>query len=353
MQASLNKHTENEKIIVKFLSRIDKREWIRNFTDGESVWGQCEFIFNPGADVYDWLVVYDDLPPAYNERFSHRKEILRCPPQHTILVTTEPSSIKIYGSAYVSQFGCVLTSQEPDALKHPDRIYSQPALRWFYGIGKNHALSLDTLKTMGQPTKTRTISTVCSNKKQKHTLHNKRYNFTQQLKARLDELDVFGHGVRDMDDKAISLDNYKYHIAIENFIGKHAWTEKLADAFLGYTLPFYYGCPNADEYFPPESFIPIDINDFESAYNTIISSIENNEYEKRLPYIIQARNKLIDEYNIFSVLNREIVKRHKQNRPAIDGQELLSRRLARKQHPVSSIGDLVRKSYIKISNYMR
>ena len=43
----------------------------------------------------------------------------------------------------------------------------------------------------------------------------------------------------------------------------------LPDAFLGYTLPFYHGCPNANEYFPPESFIPIDINDLDRTADII------------------------------------------------------------------------------------
>ncbi|MFN3875524.1 MAG: hypothetical protein ACK4L7_06395, partial [Flavobacteriales bacterium] len=31
------------------------------------------------------------------------------------------------------------------------------------------------------------------------------------------------------------------------------------------TLPFYYGCPNVEDYFPPESFIRIDIREPEAA----------------------------------------------------------------------------------------
>jgi len=41
-----------------------------------------------------------------------------------------------------------------------------------------------------------------------------------------------------MNDKAAALDPYQYHIAIENHVFTHHMTEKLPDAFLGYTLPF-------------------------------------------------------------------------------------------------------------------
>ena len=51
------------------------------------------------------------------------------------------------------------------------------------------------------------------------------------------------------------------HIAVENHIAPHHWTEKLSDSFLGYCLPFYIGCPNAADYFPEQSFIGLDIED--------------------------------------------------------------------------------------------
>jgi hypothetical protein len=122
-------------------------------------------------------------------------------------------------------------------------------------------------------------------------------------------LNVFGHGVNPMHDKAEGLDPYRYHIAIENHIFPHHLTEKLPDAFLGYTLPFYHGCPNASDYFPPESFIPIDINDFDRTVEIIQNALANNEYEDRLPYIIEARKRVLEKYNLFALLNAEITKR--------------------------------------------
>ena len=87
-------------------------------------------------------------------------------------------------------------------------------------------------------TKTRTISTVCSIRQGRLTLHYKRYNFTNKLKDRIPELDIYGHGVKTMNDKAEALDAYQYNIVIEDHVYRHHLTEKLPDAFLGYTLPF-------------------------------------------------------------------------------------------------------------------
>jgi Glycosyltransferase family 10 (fucosyltransferase) C-term len=337
------------RIRVKLTGRTDARTWLRQFPHGKPVWGACEYTFDADAGAYDWLVVYDDLPPVAGERFSARVESLACPRQHTLLVTTEPSSIKTYGSAYTSQFGHVLTSQPERALPHPGRIWSQPALQWFYGLGKQHAIGYDELLSTPPWEKHRLLSTVCSNKQQTHTLHDRRYRFTEALKERLPGLDVYGHGVRDMDDKAESLHDYRYHVAVENHRGLHHWTEKLADPFLGLALPFYYGCPNIEEYFPPESCIVIDMDDVDAAAGIIRRAIQDNEYEKRLPWIIEARRRVIEQYNLFAVLSAAIEQRQRPAATAEHGACILSRRASNKRNPVSALRYWLEKRRNRIS----
>lgn len=293
-------------IRVKVLGRHAGRVLRRQLPDHSSVWGRCSFSFDPDSENYDWLVVYDDLPPNSNERRSKRTEHLRCAPENTLLVTTEPESIKSYFTNYTRQFNYVLTSQPEWALPHPNRVYSQPALRWFYGIGSNGAISFDQLRNSPSQDKSSRVATVCSVKQQKHTLHDLRYNFTQELRKLLPELEVFGRGVREIDDKAGSIAPYKYHLAIENHIAPHHWTEKLSDPFLGEALPFYIGCPNASDYFPKDSYIPLDINDVNKSAEIIREAISSGAYEKRRDAILKAKNLVIMEYNLFSVLSRFI-----------------------------------------------
>ena len=347
----------HKQILVKFMAkghRSDDHEiWLRQLPAREPVWGQCRFIFDQEAREYDWLVVYDDLAPVGTERFSVCLEKLPCPREQTIFVTAEPSSVKIYGNGFLSQFGYVLTGQEPQVVHHAGLIHSQPALRWFYGMpfGKNiranHAY--DDLAAVAPFAKVKSISTVCSSKQMTHTLHQKRYNFTQRLKTAMPELDVFGHGVRPVDDKAEALDPYCYHIAIENHISVHHWTEKLSDAFLGYTLPLYYGCPNAGDYFPENSFIPIDIDDFEGTVKLIRQVVTNNEYEKRFPAIIEARRRVLEEYNLFAVLAAKIQSLHptlKQNKSK-QTEYVYGRHIYRRKHPIRGLLDLAEKIYYK------
>jgi hypothetical protein len=332
---------------VKFIGTYGDQRWLRQFPGNRPVWGHCEFVLDPEAEEYDWLVVYNDLPP-------HVKEVdLPCAQEQTILVTTEPSSIKAYGSAFAAQFGYVLTSQPEWALPHRNRIFSQPALQWFYGMGSERLISYDEMTAHPPLEKTRLISTVCSIKQQKHTLHHKRYQFTQELKKRIPELDIFGHGVRPMADKAESLDAYRYHVAIENFIGRHHWTEKLSDPFLGATLPFYCGCPNASDYFPEESFIPIDINDVDGAREIIRKAMRDQEYEKRLPYILEARRRVMEQYNIFAVLSREIEARSTAAGQSSAMGTILSRRLLRKRSPAVSLQHFYEKCRLRILHALR
>jgi len=339
---------ETPSIRVKFLSKLNEKTWLRQLPAQKPNWKNCEFIFDKDAREYDWLVVYEDLPKKNQERFPVNNEILACAKENTIFLTMEPSTIKSYGKQYTNQYEYIITSQEEWALPHRNRIELPPNLPWFYGLGSKHLISYDTIKAVTEPSKSQNLSTVCSAKQQKNTLHYSRYQFTQELKKLIPELEIYGRGVRDMDDKSESLDDYRYHITIENFIGKNHCTEKLSDAFLGYCLPLYYGCPNASDYFPAESFIPINIHDIESTRAIIIAAIENNEYEKRLPYIAEARRRVLDEYNIFAVICNEINKRETVIKNNDKSFTIYSRRALRKKYPIVAICDIVGKWRTKI-----
>ena len=307
MEASGKKTT-----VVKFVARgkdSSTLRWLRQFPGRKPDWGECHFSFDRGLRQYDWLVVYDDLPSETGSLFSGSSERLACPRSNTLLITTEPSSVKIYGTSFLKQFGNILTSQENDLIKLPSAIHSQPGLRWYYGMGRATAVDYDTMKSTSHPPKTAAISTVCSSKQQTHTLHKKRYDFIQWLAERMPDLQVFGHGVRDIEDKAEAIDSFRYHIAIENHVCEHHWTEKLSDCFLGWSLPIYHGCPNATDYFPEDSFIRIDIDHPEEAERIIRGAIEDGEYERRLPAISEARRLVLDEYNLFAVIERIIRER--------------------------------------------
>ena len=336
--SELQRISGNDAIVVKFMAKkltaATTPAWRRQLPDRESKWGRCQFIFDPDCPVYDWLVAYDDLSPVAGEKFSERIEALACPAENTILVTAEPSSIKTYSSEFCRQFGVIITSQEPWAIAHEHIVRTQTAYPWFYGRSDTAMMPFDQIVDNPPGEKSRLISTVCSSKLgRRHTLHRARFEFTERLVKELPEIDRFGKGVRYLNDKAEVLDSYRYHVAIENDSVPDYFTEKLVDSFLGLALPFYFGCTNAADYFPQESFIPIDIFDFQGSIDTIRQAIEANEYEKRLPYIEEARRRVLEEHNLFALLSLEIEKRHDPGSEAASesnaGIELYSRRALR------------------------
>ena len=331
----------SSRIRVKVLNRTPPNMWLdMYFPGGKPSWGQCDFTFDWEARDYDWLVVYEDLPPKDGERRAMREEVLVCPRENSILLTTEPPTIKVYGKGLTSQYGCVLTSQPEWGLPHRNRIFRPQAMHRHYGLdmsGKGNSYSFDRMVEQPPLEKNKILSTVCSVKQQQHTLHNQRFQFTQDLKELIPEMDIYGHGVRPMADKSEALDAYEYHLAIENFIGENHFTEKLTDVFLGAALPFYCGCPNAADYFPEESFIPLDINDVPGSAETIQRAIHDNEYEKRLPAILEARKLALYRFSMFGVITEEIEKRHVQNDTRKTGASICSRWLYLKKHPFHAL----------------
>ncbi len=337
---------DKNKILVKVITKsshliADKPSSSKNqgFPKQTPEWGSCRFVFG-NEQNYDWLVVYDDFVEKID---------LNCRSQNTLLVTLEPSSIKTYESAYIRQFRYVLTGQEDWALKHPGKIHSQPALFWYYGTTRSY----DQIAQKLPQEKTLSISTVTSSKHQRHTLHKKRNFFIEELHKKLPQLDRFGRGIREINDKADALDHYKYHIAVENHRCDHWWTEKLSDAFLGLTLPFYYGAPNASEYFPSESFIEIDINDLEGSAIIIKNAVKTDQYEKRLPFIKESRRLILEKYNFYATITKIIEDRYMHcEMEKISEKISIKSRAELRKIPINSIHTFLQKCRNKILNYV-
>ena len=254
--------------------------------------GEYIFTTDTSCKKYDWLVVYDEFPRRVNsDEISHGKFRLSCPRERTILATGEPTSVKFYNSVYTNQFGHLLTNRPYEAERHHHYHFGRGYYLWFLGR------TYPEVRSFVAPEKTKLISAVYSTKNMRHTLHHARNVLLDYLMDHVNGLDRFGKGVRPIKNKYEALDEYKYHIAVENHIGHGHWSEKIADAILCECLPFYAGDPSLSEVLPKDSFIPIPINDPVRAAEIINASIAANEYEKRLPAIKEARKLLEQKYN--------------------------------------------------------
>ena len=245
--------------------------------------GTHEFVYDPACQDYDWLVVFDEMPV--------RCEVLRCPRERTILCTWEPVSIKSYSRAYTRQFGHLLSNRPPEAENHPHYHLGRGYFLWFVH---------DLPKLGAAVDKPNVISAVCSSKQMKHTRHRDRFELVKTLAAEIEGLDWYGKGVRPLDRKEDALVPYKYHVAIENHIAPHHWSEKFADAILCECLPFYAGDPALTEIFPRDCYIPIPVDDPAEAVRIVKAAIANGEYEKRREAILEAKRLILAKYNFWN-----------------------------------------------------
>ena len=243
------------------------------------------FTYSRECKDYDWLVVFDEMPQS---------EVVYCPKERTILCTWEPVSIKSYSKAYVRQFGHLLTNRPFEAERHPGYRLGQGYFPSFTKRGIFQDVQFEA------PEKVKSVSTVCSSKAMKHANHARRLEFISAIKSRFPELDWYGKGIREIKKKTDALDGYQYHIAVENHIAPHHWTEKISDSIISGCLTFYVGDPDLGQVLPPESFIPVPANDVDRAVEIIRSAIASDEYSKTLPAINEARRLIHEKYNFYA-----------------------------------------------------
>ena len=243
----------------------------------------------------DAWVVYDNLLQSETHPVARDR---------TMLVTGEPPSIRRYRSVFTSQFGSVRTSHA--TLRHKNLCLGHEAQPWHYAMrpGRCHprVLSYDDLVSMNPPNKRKLISVISSNKAVTDD-HRQRLLFVEQLKSAFGEqIDVFGRGIRDVQDKSDAIWEYRYHVVLENDHSEYYMSEKLPDAFLGWSFPFYSGGKYADAVFPKDSFARIDMYDPVRSIETIRSHLGDDSYSRRLDRIAEARKNVLDKTNMFAVL---------------------------------------------------
>jgi Glycosyltransferase family 10 (fucosyltransferase) C-term len=141
--------------------------------------------------------------------------------------------------------------------------------------------------------------------------HKLRIAFLNALVESEFEFDLFGRGFNPIEDKFEALYPYKYSIAVENYACQGYWTEKIADCYLSWTMPIYYGCKDILDYFPENSLILIDPKKPKESIQIIKTAIQNNHWKKNIDSIAEARNLILDKYQLFPNIVDKISK-HRQ-----------------------------------------
>ena len=271
------------------------------------IWGDYKFDINNGADECDYWVVFESTA---------RNESAAVPAGRTILVLNEPEYVRSYSPEYLRQFDWIVTWRTDLPASNVIRSHCMDGwwLKRTYDMLKN-----DRVEKTG-------LMSVVSSDKASIPEHRKRFAFINRMIGHFkDRLTVLGSiNGNYCSDKFKALAPFQYAIAIEAAPFPDYWTEKIADCYLCETMPFYYGAPNIGDYFDRDSFIAIDLDDYQASVRAIEEAIETGAYERHRDKVLQAKQKILDELQTFPNLTRVLDRlpqssgrKRKELRPAV------------------------------------
>lgn len=249
-------------------------------------WDDIHFTFDT-EDECNYVVVLNYSPKIVK---------IMVPPKNVWCLMQEPPNEYFKYRHKASKIYHRVFTQD-HSLKKERYVYSQPALPWH--VNKTY----DFLKKCQTPNKKYKLSCISSSKKD-FAGHKVRWKFINESKQKIN-FDLYGRGIRNLNDKWDGLAPYRYSLVVENFSGPYYWSEKLADCFLAWTVPIYYGCTNVSNYFPKKSMIIIDIND-PNVFSQIKEAIESNFWKKNQDAVDYARKLILDKYQLFPFLAEKI-----------------------------------------------
>jgi hypothetical protein len=254
-------------------------------------WQDFQFSEQPVLEC-DYAVILNYVPKPVS---------VLCPPEHIWTIMQEPPNSE-YQKMHQGKAGEARVFTQDTSLVGARYIYSHGALPWH--VERDY----DFLKKCPPPDKPRTLSWVTSSLKVFQG-HRDRMDFLDKISNQI-EFDLWGRGFTPINDKWDGLAPYRYSLAVENYRGPYYWTEKIADCFLSWTMPIYYGCTNLEDYFPKDSNIRIDIHD-PDAVDRVREGISSDQWLRQRDAIAEARNLVLDKHQLFPWLVDKISQNEK------------------------------------------
>jgi hypothetical protein len=263
------------------------------------IWDDIQFTFEE-VEKCDYIIVINHPIKDIN---------IKCRKGGRILFIQEPPYEKNnYLIPYFPFFDTIITAF--DKKYSSNIINTQAALPWL--IDKNYKQLVNL--SFNDTKKNDRISWITSNSNI-NPGHAPRLKFLEKIKQTDLNIDIFGRGIRHIDDKFDAIYPYKYTLAIENYSDTDYWTEKISDAFLTWTMPIYYGCTNIEKFFPENSFVKIDIYKPEESFEIIKKCLIDKLYDKNIQAIKEARDLVLNKYQLFplatEIINNSINKDEK------------------------------------------
>jgi hypothetical protein len=262
------------------------------------------------SDHADWLA----QSSAENGSFE-----TKIPRARRIFFISEPAGY--FPPEYVNQFGIIVSPFAVSGFKGV-WVRGHGALASFLGMEFSKKgewrpkIGYYDLRNLTAPEKRDAISVVIS-RKSVLPGHRRRLEFVRRLSAALgSRLVIYGRGFRDIADKADAILPFKYHLVLENTVMPSYWTEKLADAWLGYAFPIMSGPPDLARWFPEESFLSIDIGNPEAAIEAIVRAMGDDLFARRHDDILEARTRILRDERLCPVIAR-VIAAHPNDAPRL------------------------------------
>lgn len=258
---------------------------------GSHRWGRCEFVINPpDADPCDYWIVLG---------YGFERETAVVAPCNTLFINGEPPAKKNYPRAFYRQFHRVVDNHTGS--HHPRLTLDTACQGWHVGSklsGPGRDFPYDYFSALTRPAKQNKVGVVCSATAATPG-QRQRLRFLEQLKQHFgDKIVHFGKGFVPVADKLEAILPYRFQLVLENSVSDHYWTEKLADAYLGWGFPLYVGCPNLAEYFDPRSFQFLDSNNVPEAIRIIEARLARPEDAEEITGLAEARRRVLNDHNL-------------------------------------------------------
>lgn len=101
-----------------------------------------------------------------------------------------------------------------------------------------------------------------------------------------------------------TLKDYRFQFVLENDVTDYYFTEKITNCFAAQTIPIYLGAQKINEFFSPEGIIKISLKDLDNI-EKILAQCTPQEYERRLPAVLENFQRVKKYRNIFDYLYEE------------------------------------------------
>lgn len=257
--------------------------------NGDGVWGEVSFGPYGAVKNPDFVLVLNSI--------ATRWKLLRLPPERLWFGSSEaPNDVHTAWNEGQGKRSTTVTVAKKTLQSSTGKSYIQsPPVCVTWWVNKDY----QELSKTQNVSKRHDLSWVTSNFSNLEG-HRTRLKFLNQLKNRID-FDLFGRGFSPIDDKWDALAPYRYSIAFENTIAPHYFTEKLMDCFVSHTMPIYFGAPNIANYFPEKAIVVIDPSD-PDVFKKIKDVVASNLWLERMPYILEAKQLVLNKYNVFAQL---------------------------------------------------